>query len=195
MRRKSRITKRHFPKVLEAFQKVLLGNTGFPVGLISLKVFIDLRTGSIQTPSKHSAAGYLVKASHMASYSHDTLWLTLLTPFCRQQSETQSHRETCTRPTMVSRFKPRLPRPQAFHLPQSHTDQTCFSAVVVAEEQKGALVTWGQGRGSVWTRKKDRRWIQSTILLSKVSYRQLGPQVSKVIIKVAGTSNGVDNRP
>lgn len=143
MRRKSRITKQHSPKVLEAFQKVLQGNTGFPVRLIFLKVFIEVRTGNIQTPSKQSAAGHPVKASHMASYSHDTLWVALLTPFCRQRSETQSHRKTCTRPTMVSRFKPRLPGPQAFHLPQSHTAQTCFYGCCSCKEENGALVTWG----------------------------------------------------
>lgn len=130
MRRKRGTTKQHFPKVLEAFRKVLQKNTGFPVGLISLEGFIEVRAGNIWTPSKQSATGHPVQAPHVASCSCDTLWLTLLTPFWRQRSETQSHRKACTQQTMVSRFKPSL-KPSIRH--KATLIKLGFMAVMVAD--------------------------------------------------------------
>lgn len=73
---KSGITEQHFPKVLVTFQKLLQENTGFPVGVKSLKVFMEVRVavewGHMKT----------IKTEHAISHPGQPLvWLlALMTP-------------------------------------------------------------------------------------------------------------------
>lgn len=74
-----------------AFQKVLQENTGFPVGVKSLKVFMEVRVGvgwgHMKTIKTEHAISHPAKAPRVASCPYDSLRLTLPTPLRRAAIE------------------------------------------------------------------------------------------------------------